>query len=172
MTIDRKRHFVEELKAHYRDIIAGARQAEVGTAEAAETLSVQARSREDAKGAAEFGRMATAHRGRRERAKREVDTLIRFAESGLKPLRRGAKVTLGALVDVSIEDEEGTEERTFFVLPVGAGTELTGPGGDGFISVVTPESPVGRGLMGAVEGDSFEISTRESDREWTVIDVC
>lgn len=171
-TTQRKRHFVDELKAHYGEIIARARGAEVGTAEAAETLQSEARSREDAKGAAEFGRIAATHRVRRERAKREADTLLRFAASGFPSLRSGARVTLGALVDVSIEDEHGSEERTFFVLPVGAGTELDGPGGDGFISVVTPESPVGRGLMGAVAGDSFEIATGDHDREWTVIDVC
>jgi transcription elongation GreA/GreB family factor len=172
MSVERKRHFIEELKRHYGEIIAGAREAEVGTAEAADTLRGEARSREDAKGAAEFGRMAGNHRDRRERAKREVDALIRFAERGLRSLPRNAKVALGALVDVSIEDEKGSEERTYFVLPVGAGTELLGPGGDGFISVVTPESPVGRGLMGSAAGDGFEISTREQDREWTVVDVC
>jgi transcription elongation GreA/GreB family factor len=101
-----------------------------------------------------------------------VDVLIRFAQGGLRSLAPDAKVGLGALVDVSIEDEHGSEERTFFLLPVGAGIELLGPGGDGFISVVTPDSPVGRGLMGAVAGDSFEISTRDHDREWLVVDVC
>jgi transcription elongation GreA/GreB family factor len=172
MSAERKRHFIEELKRHYSEIIAAAREAEVGTAEAAETLQGEARSREDAKGASEFGRIAGDHRDRRERAKREVDTLIRFAERGLRSLPRNAKAGLGALVDVSIEDETGSEERTYFLLPVGAGSELLGPGGDGFISVVTPESPMGRGLMGAAVGDAFEISTRERDREWTVVDVC
>ncbi len=172
MSAERKRHFIEELKRHYREIIAAAREAEVGVAEAAETLRGEARSRDDAKGASEFGRMASDHRDRRERAKAEVDTLLRFAERGLRSLPPDAKAGLGALVDVSIEDETGTEERTYFLLPVGAGTELLGPGGDGFISVVTPESPVGRGLMGAAVGDGLEISTREHDREWTVVDVC
>ena len=47
-----------------------------------------------------------------------------------------------------IEDDEGQEERTLFMLPVGAGVELSGPGGDGFVVVVTPRSPVGKALMG------------------------
>jgi transcription elongation GreA/GreB family factor len=172
MSAARKRHFIEELKRHYGEIIAGAREAEVGTAEAAVTLRGEARGREDTKGASEFGRMADDHRERRERAKREVDALLRFSERGLRSLPPDSKAGLGALVDVSIEGEDGSEERTYFLLPVGAGTELLGPGGDGFISVVTPESPVGRGLMGAVVGDGFEISTRDHEREWTVIDVC
>lgn len=172
MSSDRKRHFIDELKRHYGEIIAGAREAEVGTAQAAETLKGEARSREDAKGAAEFGRLASSHRARRERAKREVDALIRFAQRGLPRYAPTAKVGLGALVDVRVEDDEGSEERTVFVLPVGAGTELAGPGGDGFIQVVTPESPVGRGLMGAARGDSFDVSSGDVDREWTIVDLC
>lgn len=168
----RKQHFVDELKRHYGEIIAGARGAEVDMSQAAETLQGEARNRDDAKSAVEFNRMAGAHKQRRERAKREVDALVRFAGGGLPTLRPTARVCLGALVDVSVEDENGSEERTFFVLPVGAGTQLTGPGGDGYVSVVTPESPVGRGLMGAVAGDSFDVSTGGVDREWTVVDVC
>lgn len=172
MSRQRKQHFVEELKRHYGELIASARAAELATAEGADTLRSQARSREDTKGAVELGRIAGGHKARRERAKREVDALIRFAAGGLPDLRRDAKVSVGALVDVSIDDEGAIEERTFFVLPVGAGAELTGPGGDGFITVVTPESPVGRGLVGTSVGDSFETATGGRDREWTIVDVC
>jgi len=172
MSRQRKQHFIEELKRHYGELIAGARSAELATAEAAETVRSEAKSREDAKGAVELGRIAIGHTERRERAKREVDALIRFATTGLRSLKRDARVCLGALVDVSIDDEGETEERTFFILPVGAGTELSGPGGDGFITVVTPESPVGRGLVGTAVGDSFETSTGGRDREWTIVDVC
>ena len=171
MASPRKEHFIQELKAYYAEIIAGAREAELGTAEAADTLQKESRSREDTKQAAEFGRASVAHTRRRERAKRDVDALLAFAQKGLKNLPRNAPVQLGALVDVQIEDETGQEERTLFILPVGAGTELSGPGGDGFISVITPQSPVGKGLMGAKVGDSFELTTGDTDREWTVMDV-
>lgn len=172
MVSARKQHFVDELKRHYSDIIAAARQAEMGTAEAADTLQKESRSRDGAKQAAEFGRVSITHRKRRERAVRDVDALLDFATTALRDFPPTAKVQLGALVDVTIEDDDGSEERTFFMLPVGAGTELTGPGGDGFISVVTPQSPVGKGLMGSSTDDSFEISTGDVDREWTILDVC
>jgi transcription elongation GreA/GreB family factor len=168
----RKKHFVEELKRQYGEIIAGARQAELGTAEAADSIQKESKSRDEAKQAAEFGRVSVTHRKRRERAVRDVDALMAFATSQLRDFPPTAKVQLGVLVDVTIEDDDGSEERTFFVLPVGAGSELTGPGGDGFISVVTPNSPVGKGLMGSATGDSFEISTADVDREWTILDVC
>jgi transcription elongation GreA/GreB family factor len=57
------------------------------------------------------------------------------------------------------------------MLPVGAGTELEGPGGDGFISVITPASPVGKAIEGARAGDIAEVVVAGSDREWTVVDV-
>jgi len=74
-------------------------------------------------------------------------------------------------VDVSTEGEEGPEERTLFLLPVGAGAALDGPGGDGFVSVVTPASPVGRKLAGSCVGESFDVVIEGVPREWVVTDL-
>ena len=74
-------------------------------------------------------------------------------------------------MDVSVESARGTEERTYFLLPVGAGTELTGPDGDGFLSVITPASPVGRALMGRRAGDSVDVTIGGEAREWTLVEV-
>jgi len=169
---ERKAHFIDGLKQHYRDLIASAHRAEGEAGEAAGEVQREARRKEDAKGAVELGRMAAGHKKRRERARRELEKLIAFASKGLRHFGSSDAVGLGALVDVSVEDEAGSEERTLFFLPVGAGTELTGPGGDGFVSVVGPESPVGRALLGAHADDSFEVVIGGRDREWTVVDVC
>jgi transcription elongation GreA/GreB family factor len=166
-----KRSFVEELKLHYQQLISGAHQAETRDGHEADQIRGEARSRDDAKGAVELGRRSRAHRERRERARGELETLIAFASRGLPPMGRLSAVSLGALVDVSIESDEGSEERTLFVLPVGAGTELAGPGGDGFVQVVTPASPLGRALQGAKVGDTVEIVVGGQDREWTVEDI-
>jgi len=172
-SVERKKHFVAELKAHLSGNISAARVAEVNAGQLSESLRSEARSREDAKAAVESGRMAVAHSQRRERAKQEIDRLIEFAGTGLRPFRRDAPVGLGAMVDVQVEEVESgkLEERTFFVLPVGAGAELQGPGGDGFLSVITPESPVGRALVGRRVGDSFETEIQGVEREWTVMDL-
>jgi transcription elongation GreA/GreB family factor len=172
MIIERKRFFVDELKAHYQVIISGAHRAETEAATAAEQIRGEARKKEDAKSAVEQSRMEAGHRTRRKRAAEELEALIKFAERGLRRFPADAPVALGALVDVSIETDERTDERTVFLLPVGAGTELEGPGGDGFISVITPASPVGKALRGSRSGDSFEIVIRGEDREWTVVDLC
>jgi transcription elongation GreA/GreB family factor len=106
-------------------------------------------------------RMATAQAARANDHAAEVSFLETFAP---KPLKRGTCVALGAIVEVE-DDEEG---RTFFIAPVGAGIELTGPGGDGFLVVITPQSPFGKALLGKKIGDSFEVDVRGETREWTV----
>ncbi len=164
--------FIDELKAHYREVISFARKAELEAGAAADDIQREARNKNDAKGAVESGRMASGHKTRRLRATRELEKLVRFAAGGARAFGPKSSVCLGALVDVSIEGEEGSEERTLFVLPVGAGTQLKGPGGDGFLSVVGLESPVGKALRGAVVGDEVEVIVKGVDREWTVVDLC
>ena len=117
------------------------------------------------------GRLSSGHRRRRKQAVAEMETLLEFSEKGLRRFKPTDRVNIGAMVDVRIEDEAGEEERTLFFLPVGAGEELSGPGGDGFVVVVTPKSPVGSALMGARAEDSFEIVIDGRDREWTVVDL-
>ena len=168
--MDIKAYFIDELKKVYSDRIAAAARAEAEAATEAERDPSEER-RDAANESALQGRLATGHRKRRLRAVSEMEYLIDFVEKGLPRYRPGDRVGLGALVDVEIEDQEGTEERTLFMLPSGAGVELTGPGGDGFVIVVTPNSPVGKNLMRAREGDEFEIVIDGRDREWRIRDV-
>lgn len=167
-----KRYFVDELKRIYQERIAAAGRAESDARSEAEEIRTASNRREDAKSADLQSRLASGHRKRREQWVDEVDKLIAFSERGIPELAPTARVGLGALVDVEIEDDDGErEERTLFVLPVGAGTEVSGPGGDGFVAVVTPSSPVGRALVGARAGDSFEITIEGRERHWTVASV-
>jgi transcription elongation GreA/GreB family factor len=101
----------------------------------------------------------------------ELQQLAAFFNRGLPAFAGTSPVGLGAIVDVSVESERGEEERTFIVLPVGAGTELTGPGGDGFLSVITPASPVGRALIGKRAGDYVEVTINRETREWKLVEV-
>jgi transcription elongation GreA/GreB family factor len=169
--VDIKAFFIDELKRIYQERIAGAARAESEADQAADQVRSDARRREDAKDAALQGRLATGHRRRRKQAVAEMERLLEFAEGGVRRFKRSDRVDLGALVDVRIEDETGEDERTLFFLPVGAGAELHGPGGDGFVVVVTPESPVGKALFRAQTDDSFEIVVDGRDREWTVVDL-
>lgn len=147
-------------------LLASARTAETASDAAAETAregATPAEKREDARTALEFSRMARAQSQRAKQARADVATLESFRP---EPFGRGARVGLGALVEV--EDDEGSG-LTFFLAPVGAGEELTGPGGDGFFTVVTPASPIGGAVMGRQEGDSVQTRIRGELREWTVV---
>lgn len=78
----------------------------------------------------------------------------------------GASIGLGAMVE--IEDEDSGVGRTFFLAPVGAGMEVTMPGGDGFLSVVTLASPVGRACYNRKVGDSIEVTVKGETRYWEI----
>jgi transcription elongation GreA/GreB family factor len=82
-----------------------------------------------------------------------------------RPLKKGERIGLGAVVEV----EDGEGGKTLFVAPAGAGEELTGPDGDGFLHVVTPGSPFGRALMGKRVGDVIEVMVAGELTEWEIV---
>ena len=145
-----KTFLCEQLGARLRDAV---QQAHKAHSEAAQ----DARS-----GANRAVNLAKGQALRSVRAREELDALDGFSP---QPLPKRAAVTLGALVEV--EDDEGAG-RTFFLAPAGAGLELTGPDGDGFFSVVTPASPLGRAVMGKSEGDVVEVTVQGELREYTL----
>ena len=69
---------------------------------------------------------------------------------------------------VEIEDADSGEGRTFFLAPVGAGITLTGPGGDGHLSVVTPVSPIGKAVLGRTTGEVVDVTVEGDVREWQI----
>lgn len=143
---------------------ASARVAQTAMAEAvieAREGATPAERREDSRVAQEQSGLARGHHARAERIEAELDELMAFRPAHFAAT---ARIGLGAIVEV----EDGNEGRTFFLAPVGAGMELTGPGGDGFLSVVTPHSPLGRAVTGRRVGDTIEIDSRGDTREWTV----
>jgi len=119
-------------------------------------------ARLDAKsGAPRAVNLAAATRTRLEAAESAWGLVADFKPA---PLARGERIKLGALVEV----EDGDAGKTLFVAPAGAGEELTGPGGDGIFHVVTPGSPLGKGLMGKKVGDVVEVMVKGELTEWDV----
>ncbi|MBL8913038.1 MAG: GreA/GreB family elongation factor [Archangium sp.] len=130
------------------------------------TFEQAARTDEDARVDAKTGapravNVAAAMRTRLEAARQAWEMVADFKPA---PLKRGEKIGLGALVEV----EDGNCGKTLFVAPAGAGEELTGPGGDGFLQVVTPGSPLGRGLLGKKVGDVVEVMVKGELAEWEI----
>lgn len=167
MAID-KSHFVHELRRHFETQLGNARKQSHDALEAAANIATENEKREDSRTMLEFGSLSTGQRLRAQRARDELELLNHFMKQGLANYNRKSPIGLGALVDVRTNEDE---ERTFFLLPVGAGTELTGPGGDGFVQVITPQSPVGKQLLGRRVGESVDVTIRDDTYEWTLVDV-
>ena len=119
--------------------------------------------REDARAAHQLGTLGKVQQQRAQQALAQADALATFRPAPLPP---SASIGLGAIVE--IEDEDTGEGRTFFLAPVGAGITLTGPGGDGLLSVVTPASPVGRAVIGRRVGEVIDVFVDGKAREWQI----
>jgi len=156
-----KRFLVEQLSDKLRESATVARKAGQAAADEARDGATAAEKRENARVAQEYAGLARGQAARASRAQAEISTLESFRPG---PLPRGARIELGAIVEV---EDEGMG-RTFFLAPVGAGVELTGPGGDGFLSVVTPLSPVGKAVLGRRVGETVEVTVQGEPREWTI----
>ncbi|MBI5510461.1 MAG: GreA/GreB family elongation factor [Deltaproteobacteria bacterium] len=165
------RFFVEQLRQHLVERAAVAKRAEIDARDAARTVATESEKKEDGRTALEFGSLATGQQARAREAQQQVAVLDALLGRGLPEFGRDSPIAIGAIVDVATEDADGVLERTFIVLPVGAGTELEGPGGDGFLTVVTPASPVGKALIGKRAGEVTDVVIRGEPFEWEVLAV-
>lgn len=156
-----KHYLVAQLGTRLRDTARTARMAMEAAVVEARDGATAAEKREDARVSQEYGGLARGHKARLEKANADLAALDKLRIARLPPK---ARIEVGAIVEV----EDGSEGRTFFLAPVGAGIELTGPDGDGFLSVVTPSSPIGRAVIGRTVGHSFEIEVKGEAREWTI----
>ncbi len=161
-----KKFLVEQLAERLRETAEVARKAGQAAAVEARDGATPAEKREDARVALEQGSLARGQIERAARVAAELTTLDVFHPQRLPP---AAAIQLGAVVEVEVEtDDGGVQGRTFFLAPVGAGVELTGPGGDGFLSVVTPQSPIGRAVIGKKVGETVEVTVQKEVREWKI----
>src|SRR6476620_937803 len=156
-----KQFLVDQLAEKLRASGHVARKAGDAAAEEARAGATPAEKREDGWVAMEYAGRARGQKDRAARTAAEVSLLETFRP---RPLPSRAPIALGAVVEV----EDGEQGRTFFLAPVGAGVELSGPGGDGFLSVVTPRSPIGRAVIGRKVGDTVEVTVQGEPREWTI----
>jgi hypothetical protein len=76
-----------------------------------------------------------------------------------------SKATLSALVLL----DDGERRAACFLAPVGGGITLDVEGVK--VQVLTPQSPLGRALLGQRRGDSFEVPTPRGEREYTVLEL-
>jgi len=69
---------------------------------------------------------------------------------------------------VTLEDEYGAT-KILFIGPTEGGLKVEQDGSE--IVVITPASPMGRGLLGRRAGDTAEIETGTSRKEYAIVEV-
>jgi transcription elongation GreA/GreB family factor len=98
---------------------------------------------------------------------------VRELEGALKAIAMMAPLDLAgkaiqASAVVTLEDADGAE-TTFFMAPFGGGTILEVD--EVSTQVVTPQSPLGKMLLGRAEGDVIEVRGKSGLREMTIVGV-
>ncbi len=158
-----KRLLVSQLEQRLREVAHEAHRASADAAAEARNGATGKEKRADARVALEYAGIAKGQNRRAQRAFAELGALSSFHP---KLLSRKSPIEVGAIVEV--EDEDTGEGRTFFLAPVGAGITLTGPDGDGHLSVVTPASPIGKAVLGRRVGDVVDVTVKGDVREWSI----
>jgi transcription elongation GreA/GreB family factor len=154
-----RQFMIDQLAERIRESLQVALREQEAAATEARDGATPSDKRDDARTAIEFSSLAKAQGRRAQLAQDDLAVIESF-----RPRKLGTGVNVGDIVEI----EDGDLGRTIFLAPVGAGIELTMPGGDGYVTVVTPASPLGKALLGRQLGDTVEISVRDEDREWTV----
>ncbi|MFT3924117.1 MAG: GreA/GreB family elongation factor [Myxococcales bacterium] len=154
-----KQFMIDQLANRIRESVQVAMREQEAAALEARDGATPSEKRDDARVALEFSNLAKAQ-GRRANAALDDLAVI----EAFRPRKTGSRITTGDVVEI----EDGDLGRTVFLAPVGAGIELTMPDGDGFVTVVTPASPLGKAIMGRQVGDTVEVTVKGDEREWTI----
>lgn len=105
-------------------------------------------------------------RGQAERVEQMQETLARLRFLSLAAYGPDDPIGAGALVDVEIDEEA---QSTFFLVPVGGGVAVDF--GEREVKLITAISPVGKAMLGKLEGEDFEIRVRGAVREYVITSV-
>jgi transcription elongation GreA/GreB family factor len=152
-------------KTDLRAALVARLEHELAVMEAAQRTTVAGATHEEAKPEDDKDTRALEQsylaRGQAQRVE-ELRTAI--AETKAMPLRAfdaTTPIALSALV--TAEDEKG--EHRFFLARHGGGEEVSG------VKVVTTKSPLGRALLGKVEGDDVELAQGGRVRSLSILEV-
>ncbi len=96
----------------------------------------------------------------------ELETAhLRIQQVECADFSKGSPIAVGALVTL----RAGHATRVVFLLPAGAGIAVQHRGRK--VRVVTPASPLGGALIGAVAGDNIDVEVNDRTDEYDVVSV-
>ena len=156
-----KRELVDGLRATLDAELANMRRAAADARAAATHEEAKPENDKDTR-ALEASYLAGAQAAR----VRELEASLKLLDQ-LAPLELEGK-PIQATALVTLEDEDGAR-TTFWLAPVGGGTSLASSAGP--VQVLTPQSPLGKQLLGRTEGDVVEIRGKAGLREMTIVSV-
>lgn len=104
-------------------------------------------------------------RGQARRVIELGDAVASLSSLVLRDFGDGQGVAVSALVEL----DDGTSSRWYFLALAGGGVRLDWQGRQ--VSVLTPQSPLGRSLLGQTEGDVVEVRSPQGSRELSVLAV-
>ncbi|MBI2812813.1 MAG: GreA/GreB family elongation factor [Opitutae bacterium] len=102
--------------------------------------------------------------GQSKAAEEAAQAVAQFTALPLRDFSPGEPISLGALVRL-----EGRDRSRYFIGPRAGGMEVM-DGGDPVL-VITPQSPLGRQLMGRKQGDTLQLELGGQRSEFTVASV-
>jgi transcription elongation GreA/GreB family factor len=159
---ERKRVLLASLLAHVEQEIATMRKAAYDAAHAATHEEAKPEHDKDTR-ALEASYLAA---GQAERV-RELETAQKILTNlELKDIGKTTPICASAVI--TLEDDEGVRTM-FFMSPHGGGLKLDLEGTS--VQVVTPQSPLGKALLGRTHGDTIELRGKSGLREMTIADV-
>lgn len=156
-----KRRLLEQLGTVLRDELALAHRVAKETADAANHPEARPENDKDTR-KLELSYLAA---GQAARAKELEAGIALLTQIPARDFGASDALAVGALAEL---DVEGKPQRVL-LSPAGGGLKLADEQGE--ISVVTPASPLGRGLVGKCEGDAFELVIGGQRREVTIVAV-
>ncbi|MBX3189132.1 MAG: GreA/GreB family elongation factor [Labilithrix sp.] len=162
MSRQKKRLLIDGLLAQIEEEIARMTKAHADARQAATHEEAKPENDKDTR-ALEASYLAA---GQAERV-RELETAVKVL-SGLDLVELGETTPICASAVVTLRDDDD-DEATYFMCPHGGGTRLSLEGAS--VQVVTPQSPLGKALLGRTEGDVIELRAKAGLREMTIVKV-
>jgi hypothetical protein len=159
---ERKRPLLASLIAHVEGEIATMRKAAYDAAAAATHEEAKPENDKDTR-ALEASYLAAGQAARVRELEMALKLLLQLE---LRDIGKTTPICASAIV--TLEDDEGVRS-VFFMSPHGGGVRLDLEGTS--IQVVTPQSPLGKLLLGRTHGEVIELRGKSGLREMSIVDV-
>jgi len=104
-------------------------------------------------------------RGQSRQATEVMQALQRYEALVVRPFAAHEAIDVGAVVEL----ERGGERTIYFVGPLAGGAEFDGEGGS--VQVITPQSPLGRQLVGHRQGERLQIKIGGASASYRIVAV-